>query len=406
MTENFGPLAGVTVIDFSQMMAGPFATQILADLGARVIKVEKPVVGEWERSLPSMGEFYEGQSPFFLSMNRGKESLAIDLKSEKGKEVVLALLEDADVVTSNFRPGTLERLGLGYEQVKQINPDVIYSSSSGYGSFGPWSRRPGQDLLLQAVSGMLNQSGKSGEAPTPVASSVIDAITALYNVIGILAALSGRSKGKIMGAVEVSMLEAAIAVQCQEMAASINLSQKFERSESGLGTPWNDAPYAVYKALDGYLVIAMADLGLLAEILKIPELSQIAANDDTFPFRDESKRLIDSAVEKLERDRVVEMLLERDVWCAPVLSFEEVREQQQVVESKILKTLRHSEYGNFVTPGLPIRFSNFEPSYEKAPPMVGQESLEILKLAGLEDEEIQNLEAEGIVSIYRGGGAG
>lgn len=406
MTENFGPLAGVTVIDFSQMMAGPFATQILADLGARVIKVEKPVVGEWERSLPSMGEFYEGQSPFFLSMNRGKESLAIDLKSEKGKEVVLALLEDADVVTSNFRPGTLERLGLGYEQVKLINPDVIYSSSSGYGSFGPWSRRPGQDLLLQAVSGMLNQSGKSGEAPTPVASSVIDAITALYNVIGILAALSGRSKGKIMGAVEVSMLEAAIAVQCQEMAASINLSQKFERSTSGLGTPWNDAPYAVYKALDGYLVIAMADLGLLAEILKIPELSQIAANDDTFPFRDESKRLIDSAVEKLERDRVVEMLLERDVWCAPVLSFEEVREQQQVVESKILKTLRHSEYGNFVTPGLPISFSNFEPSYEKAPPMVGQESLEILKLAGLEDEEIQNLEAEGIVSIYRGGGVG
>ena len=398
MSEESGPLEGITVIDFSQMMAGPFATQILADLGASVIKVEKPHVGEWERSLPSMGEFFEGQSPFFLSMNRGKDSLAIDLKSQRGKNVVNKLLEKADVVTSNFRPGTLDRLGFGYEDVKKINPEIIYSSSSGFGSFGPWQGRPGQDLLLQAVSGMLNQSGKDGEAPTPVASSVIDAITSLYNVIGILASLTGRAKGKTLGAVEVSMLEAAIAVQCQELAASINLEQEFKRSSSGLGTPWNDAPYAVYKASDGYFVIAMADLAVIADLLDIPKLKKIAESGNTFSSRNQSKSLIDSAVGSRKRDDIVELLLDEDIWCAPVLSFEEVIELEQVKNSGILRKLEHPEYGEFITPGLPIRFSNYEPGYKKAPPVVGEHTKEILQTVGLSDDEIKSLEDDGVIS--------
>ena len=403
MSDKFGPLQGITVVDFSQMMAGPFATQILSDLGARIIKVEKPSLGEWERSLPSMGKFFKGQSPFFLSMNRGKDSLAIDLKSQRGKDVVNKLLKNADVVTSNFRPGTLDRLGFGYEEVRKINPEIIYSSSSGFGSFGPWQGRPGQDLLLQAVSGMLHQSGKGGEAPSPVASSVIDAITSLYNVIGILASLTGRAKGKTLGAVEVSMLEAAIAVQCQELAASINLEQKFERSSSGLGTPWNDAPYAVYKASDGYFVIAMADLSSIADLLDIPDLKIIANSGDTFALRDKSKSLIDSAVRNRNRDDIVEILLGEDIWCAPVLSFEEVRELEQVKESGILRTLEHPEYGEFITPGLPIRFSNYEPDYKKAPPVVGEQTREILESVGISDDEIRSLEDDGVISTYQRG---
>lgn len=404
MREKIGPLAGIVVVDFTQMMAGPFATQILSDLGATVIKVEKPVVGEWERSLASMGEFFEGQSPFFLAMNRGKKSLGIDLKSEIGKEVVRKLIAQADVVTSNFRPGTLDRLGFGYEDVKAIQPKIVYAASSGYGSFGPWVGRPGQDLLLQAVSGMLSQSGKKGEPPTPVASSVIDAITALYNVIGIISALLGRSKNMDVGSVEVSMLDAAIAVQCQEISANINLQQKFERSESGLGAPWNDAPYGVYRAKDGYVAIAMADLSLLGQILLVPALAEISKDPNGFSRRDEAKTAIEAATIKISRDKLVDSLLEHDVWCAPVLSFEEMRELEQVQMSGILRELNHKEYGSFVTPGLPLKFSKFSPEYDVAPPLPGQDSRAVLTQAGLTDEEINLLIKDGVVSEVITGG--
>lgn len=404
MTSSVGPLSGITVIDFTQMMAGPFATQILSDLGATVIKVEKPVVGEWERSLASMGEYFHGQSPFFLAMNRGKKSLGIDLKSEAGKDIVRKLLLDADVVTSNFRPGTLDRLGFGYDEVKKINPGVIYAASSGYGSFGSWVGRPGQDLLLQAVSGMLAQSGKREEPPTPVASSVIDAITALYNVIGILAALVGRSRETDVGAVEVSMLEAAIAVQCQEIAANINLGQRFERSESGLGTPWNDAPYGVYRAKDGYVAIAMADLAELGQILQIPLLEEIASDSNGFLRRDEAKVGLEAVTSTWFRDELVDALLKHDVWCAPVLSFEEVQQLEQVKASSIMKRLTHDEYGEFTSPGLPIRFSEYAPPYDVAPPLPGQDSREVLRRAGIPEDEVEALIRDGVVSQSGQGG--
>lgn len=404
MSANSGPLQGITVVDFTQMMAGPFATQILSDLGATVIKVEKPLVGEWERSLASMGEFFHGQSPFFLAMNRGKQSLGIDLKSDAGKDVVRKLIAQADVVTSNFRPGTLDRLGFGYDDVRQIKPDIVYASSSGYGSFGPWVGRPGQDLLLQAVSGMLAQSGKNGEPPTPVASSVIDAITALYNVIGILAALMGREKGLNVGEVEVSMLEAAIAVQCQEIAANINLEQEFQRSESGLGTPWNDAPYGVYRTSDGYVAIAMADLALLGELLDSPVLIEIGRDPERFDRRDEAKYALESVTAAMSRDDLVYKLLERDVWAAPVLSFEEVRELEQVELSGILKKLQHPQYGSYVSPGLPVRFSDFLPAYTVAPPLPGQDSRDVLSRAGLSSDQIDELVQQGVVSEHLAGG--
>lgn len=404
MTTKNGPLTGITVVDFTQMMAGPFATQILSDLGATVIKVEKPVLGEWERSLPSMGEYFHGQSPFFLAMNRGKKSLGIDLKNESGKEVVRKLIAQADVVTSNFRPGALDRLGFGYEDIKKINPSVVYAASSGYGSFGPWVSRPGQDLLLQAVSGMLSQSGKKNEPPTPVASSVIDAITALYNVIGILAALVGREKGNPVGSVEVSMLEAAIAVQCQEIAANINLNQQFERSLSGVGAPWNDAPYGVYQAADGYVAIAMADLGLLGTILGSRILAEISEDPERFARRDEAKGELERLTVEWGRDNLVDALLEHDVWCAPVLSFEEVRNLEQVKASGILRELRHPEYGSFTAPGLPLRFSDFSPAYDVAPPMAGQDSRAVLREAGVPEEDINRLIAEGVVSQHNPGG--
>lgn len=399
MTTPPGPLTGIVVVDFTQMMAGPFATQILADLGASVIKVEKPVTGEWERSLASMGEYFHGQSPFFLSMNRGKRSVCIDLKADSGQALVRKLVEGADVVMSNFRPGTLDRLGLSYEEVRKINPGVVYASSSGYGRSGPWVGRPGQDLLLQAVSGMLAQNGRADSSPTPVANSVIDAMTALYNVIGVLAALLGRNNSVDVGEVGVSMLETAIAVQCQELAAHMNLGQDFHRSESGLGAPWNDAPYGVYDTTDGYVAIAMADLALLATILDSDELNTIASSGPTFPHRDQVREILQAITRGYGRDELVDLLLEHDVWCAPVLSFDEVKNLEQVKVANIFRTMDHPTYGSFVSAGLPVQFSSYQPAYTVAPPLPGEHTVDVLIEMGLTPSDIEQLSRDGVISV-------
>ncbi|MGH3144742.1 MAG: CaiB/BaiF CoA transferase family protein, partial [Rubrobacter sp.] len=169
-----GPLEGVKVIDFTQMMAGPWGTQMLADLGAEVVKIERPGTGEWERGLESMGELLAGDSPFFHAMNRNKKSLTLDLKHPEAKEIVYRLVEEADVVAENFRPGVLDRLGYGYEKLSETNPGIVYLSSSGYGGSGPYLGRPGQDLLIQGMSGMLAHTGRGDDLPTPAASSVVD----------------------------------------------------------------------------------------------------------------------------------------------------------------------------------------------------------------------------------------
>lgn len=397
-TAHAGPLDGITVIDFTQMMAGPFATQILADMGANVIKVEKPITGEWERGLASMGSFIGGQSPFFLAMNRGKRSLAVDLKDERGKEIVRNLIRGADVVMSNFRPGAMERLGFGFDDVRAINPDVIYLASSGYGNTGPWVDRPGQDLLIQSVSGLVAQNGPSITNPIPVATSVMDAITALYNVIGVLSALLGRKNHVDVGEVHVSMLSAALAIQCQELVAHINLQQDFARSSSGLASPWNDAPYGIYETRDGYAAIAMADLRVLGDLLGLAELVEIAQSKNPFARRDDAKTLIEERTRTYNRDELIDLLLTKDVWCAPVLSFTETLQQDQVTGSGILRSLHHEHYGEFQGIGLPIAFSGFAPSYDVPPPMPGQDTLEILKIAGLSDDAIDQLIRDRIIS--------
>ncbi len=176
-------LEGVRVVDFTQMMLGPFATQFLGDMGADIVKIERPVLGEWERGLAAMGQLLGGDSPFFLAMNRNKRSLTLDLKAPEGKEIVRALVREADVVVENFRPGVLDKLGLGYEALKKINPRIIYASGSGFGASGPYVARPGQDLLIQAMSGYAAQNGRAGEPPVPSACSVMDASTALHSLL-------------------------------------------------------------------------------------------------------------------------------------------------------------------------------------------------------------------------------
>ena len=245
-------LEGVKILDFTQYKAGPMGTQILGDMGADVIKIERSRGGDLERSFATFGRLTgEGDSPFFLALNRNKRSLALNIKTPEAREVIYKLAAEADVVVQNFRPGVLEKLGYGYEDFKKINPEIIYCSNSGYGLTGPYVRRPGQDLLAQSMSGMVMMNGTE-EFPVAVATSVPDAVTALYLCIAILGALYHKRDTGEGQEVDVDLLSSAIAIQQEEICAYLNLKPRpeFKRSRTGLAAPWNGAPYGIYRTSD------------------------------------------------------------------------------------------------------------------------------------------------------------
>ncbi|RPJ43228.1 MAG: CoA transferase, partial [Chloroflexi bacterium] len=303
-------LQGVRILDFTQMMLGPWGTQFLGDYGADVLKVERPGVGEWERGLRAMGKLVrDGNSAFFHAMNRNKRSLAINLKSPEGIDLIYEMLPKIDVVVENYRPGVMEKLGLGYEQLSQRNPALIYASGSGYGSSGPYVTRPGQDLLIQAISGLAANTGRKSDLPTPLGSAIVDASTALMLALHIMIALYHRKMTGQGQKVEVSLFNTAIAVQCQELAAFTNLNLRWDRSETGIGQAWLAAPYGIYPTKDGYIAIAMASLAQLGDLLDLPELRQYDDPEAAFERRDFIKSILEKRTAQYSRQELIEKLL-------------------------------------------------------------------------------------------------
>lgn len=397
---KIGPLNGVRIADFTQMMAGPFATQLLGDLGAEVIKIEKIHTGEWERGLPSMGEFISGQSPFFLAMNRNKKSLAIDTKKPESLKIIKRIIETSDVVINNFRPGAMDRMGVSFEFCKEINPDIVYLNSTGFGSTGPYMSRPGQDLLLQSISGLVSNTGKGSDTPTALGTSIVDATTALFNVIGVLAGLIGKINGKKATKIDVNMLSSAISVQCQELVAYMNLNQNWERSQAGIASPWIAAPFGIYPTKDGYAAISMSDLSVLSDLLDLPRLKQLNTNELAFSERDEIKALIETKTVSFTRDGLIEHLLTKDIWCAPVKDFHEIVDDPQVKENETFTEIEHPEYGKLKVVAMPMKFSNYSPSYEIPAPMPGEHSEEILQNLGFSSQEIDQFQQDLIISKW------
>jgi crotonobetainyl-CoA:carnitine CoA-transferase CaiB-like acyl-CoA transferase len=407
-----GILDGVRILDFTQMKTGPMGTQLLADLGADVIKVERPGGGEWERGFPAFGRFTAaGASPFFLSLNRNKRSLAIDLRSARARDAIYRLMPTVDVVVQNFRPGVLDRLGYGYEALRALRPDVVYCSSSGYGGRGPYVERPGQDLLAQALSGMVLANG-TADRPMPVASTVADGATALMVAIAILGGLVHRLRTGEGQYVEVDLLSTLIALQQEEIAAILNLSPRpeFRRSESGVPAPWLSAPYGIYPTKDErYLAIAMNPLDRLAALLDLPALNAYASPEKAFSHRDEVKRLIEARTREDTQAHWVAHLLAADIWCAPVQSLAEAVDDPQVRHNELIRSLRHPVLGDVGVVATPIRYSATPPTYRLAPPLAGEHSRAVLAEAGLTAAEIEALVAAGVVTeppVDAAGGGG
>lgn len=389
-------LDGIRVIDFTQMMLGPWATQFLGDMGADVIKVERPKVGEWERGLRAMGELLGGDSPFFLAMNRNKRSLTLNLKDERGKEIVRQLVKEADVVVENFRPGVMDRLGLGYDDLKKINPGIVYASGSGWGQDGPYVKRPGQDLLVQAMSGMAAQNGRDGEPPVPTAGSFIDASTALTLAFSIVTALFHKERTGEGQKVEASLFNTIIAMQCQELVAYMNLDKPWHRSASGIGAPWLAAPFGVYETSNGYMAISINPLDVLGELIDV-DLSEYASEEAAFEYRDTVQKLVQAQIKTNTTEHWLDLLATKDLWGAKVQDFEDVVNDPQVAHNELIQTIEHPKAGSMKVIGMPVKFSETPGTIRLVPPTVGEHTDDVLAEAGFTAEQIAEFHAEGVV---------
>jgi crotonobetainyl-CoA:carnitine CoA-transferase CaiB-like acyl-CoA transferase len=388
-------LEGVRVLDFTQMMMGPWATQFLGDMGAEVIKIERPGSGEWERGLRAMGELIAGQSPFFLAMNRNKKSVSLNLKDPQAREIVLKLAETCDLVTENFRPGVLDRLGMGYEDLRGVNPSIVYVAGTGFGSEGPYVDRPGQDLLIQSMSGLAAYGGRRGDPPTPAGSSIVDASTALVLAFSAMVGLFHRERSGRGQRIDVDLLSTAVAVQCQELTAFMNIDGRPERSEAGIGAAWLSAPFGIYATVDGHLALAMGSLAVLGELLELPALAAYDTPERAWADRDDVYRLIaPRLVERVTADWV-DLLATRNVWCAPVRTFDDVVDDPQVKHNELLATVQYPGAGDVRVVGIPMRFSETPGTIRLGPPTVGQHTDAVLASIGYSAQEIAALHEEG-----------
>ncbi|HEX8547449.1 MAG TPA: CaiB/BaiF CoA-transferase family protein [Cytophagaceae bacterium] len=353
-----GPLSNITIIDFSQFLSGPSCTLRLADLGAEVIKIEKPVTGDICRQLYVSKVVLEGQSSLFHAINRNKKSFTADLKKELDLAAVKKLLVVADVMVHNFRPGVMERLGLDYSTVKEINHRIIYASISGYGNEGAWSGEPGQDLLVQAVSGLTWLSGAAFDGPVPMGVSVVDILAGTYLTQGILAALYRRTQKGCGGTVDVNMLESSIDYQFELFSTFLNDGGELpERSSVNPAHAYVSAPYGIYKTSDGYLAIAMAPVPKLGELLGCKQLLVYTEPANWFTLRDEIKTHLANHLKGNTTARWLESLEPADIWCAPVLNYEALRRENAYQQLDMEQEVCTSQGSIITTTRCPIRIN-------------------------------------------------
>lgn len=367
-----GPLRHLTVLDFSQMMMGPLATQLIGDLGALVIKVERPGVGEWERSYRPLGRGFQGESPYFLAMNRNKLSFTANLKDSSDRESVLALVERSDAVVHNFRPGVMERLGLGFEELRLRNGRIVFAEGSGWGARGPLTEHPGQDLLAQAMSGLAAASGPRGAPPVPMATPVCDASTGFLLAFAIVAAILDAHATGTPRKVNVSLLGTALLMQCQEAFLALNTDMRFERSASGVAAPWNDAPYGTYRASDAWLAIAMTSRQQVVSLFELPhELAALDA-DGWYERREEVDDHIRRRIAARPIADWLAVFAQHDVWAAPVLSLEEALQHPQVDAMGLVEDISLGARGRGQAVGMVTPMTGAERADRLPPPEVGE----------------------------------
>ncbi len=378
MSTNSRPLDGLIVLEFSQFLSGPVAGLRLSDLGARVIKIERPEVGDLCRNLYISDTDLEGDSTLFHAINRNKESFAANLKSTEDINKIKKLISKADVITQNFRPGVIERIGLDYETVNKINPRIVYGSISGYGTEGPWKDLPGQDLLAQSRSGLVWLNGNGGEAPTPMGLAAADMLAGHYLVEGILSALIKSIKTQKGSYVETSLMEALLDFQFEVLTTYLNDgNRKPVRSSYNNAHAYLSAPYGIYKTEDGYIAIAMTPVPKLGELIQLESIKGFTDQKEWFTKRDEIKKLIGNWIIKNKTQHWLDILQPADIWCAEVLEWDKMMKNDGFKVLDMIQRIKRFDGLDIETLRCPIRFNNEIYKSERAAPVIGQHTKQI-----------------------------
>jgi crotonobetainyl-CoA:carnitine CoA-transferase CaiB-like acyl-CoA transferase len=391
-----GILTGYRVIDLTIAMAGPLAAMRLGDLGADVIKVE-PVGGEWQRHTAAGGATGHQVNASFLSLNRNKRSLAVNLKSAEGRAIVLDLARGSAVFLQNYRPGVAERLGMDYQSVRAVRPDIVYVSISGYGESGPYADRPGQDMLLQAMSGAMFNVGREADPPAPAGTYAVDAITGYGAFEGALAGLLHRERTGEGQLVTVNMLDSAIAVQAQELSIFTVGGIPQQRGQQMHGHAYIRAPYGTFATADGYLALAFPHLADLGEVLGIPEFAGLDDEVDGHRRRDEITALVRARLTEKSTAEWLELMRPRGIWAGPVYSYADVLTDPQVQHNGSLVSYDHPTEGRVTTPGFPYRFSATPPEVQRGAPLAGEQTREILAELGYAAPDVDDLARRGVI---------
>jgi len=393
------PLEGLVILDLTRVLAGPFATMMLSDMGARVIKVENPAGGDDSRAFAPM---LNGESAYFMSINRGKESVAINLKDPKGKELLLELVKKVDVLVENFKPGTMDKLGLGYEVLSQVNPRLIYAASSGFGQYGPYSHLPAYDLIIQGMGGLQSITGPDPEHPTKVGSSMADILAGIFTVIGILAALRAREVTGLGQMVDVAMLDCLVATLENAIARYV-VTGSVPRP-AGNDHP-SIAPFATFESADGFVNIAAGNDSLwrkLCDALGIGELaedSRFLTNSDRLANWPELKAIINEHTRTKPTDHWVKVLREAQVPCGPINTVDRVMADPHVLARDMIVSLVHPVAGELKVPGVPIKFSKTPGEIKGPAPLLGQHTRSVLQeMLGLDQEAIDELKEKGAIA--------
>lgn len=392
-----GPLDGIRVIDMTRVLAGPFCTMILADMGAEVIKVEQPKKGDDSRAF---GPFIDSESAYFMSINRNKQSITLNLKAEKGKQILKDLVKNADVLVENFRPGTMEKLSIGYDVLKEVNNKLIYASASGFGQTGPYSKRPAYDGVVQAMGGIMSITGQKGGKPTRVGPSLGDITAGLYTAIGIGMALYEREKSNKGQMIDVAMLD------CQVSILENALARYFATgvSPKPAGNKHTSiVPFEPFETSDGEIMIAAGNDRLYQTLMKVlgkPELAE-DPRFKTNPLRnenyDELRPLIEAQTKTNTVDYWYKALTEAGVPCGPINNIERITADEQIKSRNMIVEIEHPVAGLTHLPGLPIKMSRTPGSIHDPAPVLGADRENILKTIGYSESEIQKLIEEEVI---------
>lgn len=403
-TGGKGPLDGIRVLDLSLALAGPLCTQRLGDMGAEIIKIEGPNRPDFTRNAEMRGVRLAGETTCYLSLNRNKKSLALDLKTDAGRQVLMTLAKDADVVIQNMRPGVAERLGISFEQLKSVNPRIVYVSISGYGDEGPMVKAPGQDLLVQCFSGMTYNAGTRDGLPHPSPIYLVD-VAASHNACeAILAGLIQRDRQGVAVEAKVSLLASVLEIQMQEITTYLTTGRGGLRGEAPYASTFMEPPYGIYRVSDGFVALAQGSLDELADALAAPSIAEAGSQrpDETdeqamCAWRDRIWNLVQEALAGRNRDVVVQALSARGIWCGPVQTYEEMVAHPQTAE--LFMTIPHERAGDIRTLAPAIRFSTQPQAPMASAPRLGQHSEQILTAAGYRSEVIEELAEGGAISL-------